>query len=143
MFRTLRLLPETLQSLTNALNRVAGLIQENTQHLQDGGGLADRMDALDLGRAKWEAELEALVIKAQGQYRSAANAEERARTMKKRSDAGSSEGDLASEEEVLLAYRALGLVPEGNGEVSTLEELPALPPGVVARRLALRAKYGV
>jgi len=42
-----------------------------------------RLEDLERSRAKWEAEMEALLIKADSTYKSAANAESRARTMVK------------------------------------------------------------
>lgn len=45
--------------------------------------LRERVEALELTRAKWQAEMEGLVLKAEGRYRAAAASETRERAQRK------------------------------------------------------------
>ncbi len=74
VLRAIRALPEAIGALT-------GAIHELVQAQSEAGPAADRLEELELSRAKWEAEVEALVLKADSSYKAAANAENRARTM--------------------------------------------------------------
>lgn len=108
--------------------------------------LRERLEALELKRATWEAEIEALVLKAKGQYDSARNAEERTKTMKKAYETDSEEGALEGEAEILEAYRKLGIVPVDNGaasEESEMREVRQIVGRVSGKAVAQRAKFGV
>jgi len=65
-----------LKALTRAVIDVGRIQQEQ-------GPARERLEALELSRAQWEAEMQGLVLKAEGQYRAAFNAEARERTIKK------------------------------------------------------------
>jgi len=103
--------------------------------------LKARIEELDLGNSKWQAECEATLMKATGQYNSARNAEERTKTMVNHE---SGEGSVASEEEVFQAYRALGLgVSPGNAEAGEAEGVQQMrePVEVNFKEQALRMKF--
>lgn len=65
------------------------------------GGSEERLEELERSRARWEAEVEAMILKAESTYKSAANAESRGRTMErhaqKLSDPFAEEGDEVQE----------------------------------------------
>jgi len=103
--------------------------------------LQARIEELDLGNAKWQAECEATLMKATGQYNSARNAEERTKTMVNHE---SGDGSVASEEEVFQAYRALGLgVSPGDAEAGQAEEVQQMREAVEVsfKEQALRMKF--
>jgi len=103
--------------------------------------LDKRLQDLELGHAKWQAECEATLMKAEGQFKAARNAEERTKTMVNHE---SGDGSVASEEEVFQAYRALGLgVSPGNAEASEAQEVQQMrePLEVDYKTQALRMKF--
>jgi len=123
-------LPEALRRLTCAVESLADLQREM------GPGEA-RLDDLERSRAKWEAEMEALLMKADSSYKSAANAESRARTMERRYEKDLD--PLAEDSEEIED----GL-PEPYARAGEVEELYPLHLGVETnnKTLALRAKWG-
>jgi len=73
--------------LIEALQKSTASVRELTTELREGRGgrdypeeLAGRLEGLELSRAKWEAEMEAELLKADSRYKAASNAESRART---------------------------------------------------------------
>jgi len=103
--------------------------------------MRERLEALELSNAKWQAECEATLMKAEGQFKAARNAEERTKTMVNHE---STEGGAASEEEIFAAYRALGLgVSPGNAEAGEAEEVLEMREDVEMdlKAQALRMKF--
>lgn len=91
----------------------------------------DRLDELEQSRSIFEAEMMALVMKAEGQYQAANNAESRTRTMKKSYEKLIDPFEIDSEE-----MQEAPVQPLGNDE----QPLPLeLPPNNKA--YALRAKW--
>ena len=149
---------EALQRLVSAIeavsNHLARLADMAAEAQVEGQGSSERIEALEASRAAWEADwkaervlfeaqIAAGVGKAESKFQSARNAEERARTMKA-SYATFEEGDLASEEDVLAAYRQLGFVPASDANGGVPGELPAVSAGVEVgnpKAPALRAKF--
>ncbi len=77
----IRMLPGTIQQLAGAVVKCS-LTLETLLEVQAQNGPADaRLEDLERTRARWEAEMEALVLKADSTLKSAANAESRSRTM--------------------------------------------------------------
>jgi hypothetical protein len=75
ILRDFRALVEAVQKLAAAPKPPA-----SEEKLDD---LHRRVDSIELQKAKWEAEVEAVLLKAEGKLSAANNAEARARTMKK------------------------------------------------------------
>lgn len=50
------------------------------------GGASERLEDLERSRARWEAEMEAMMLKADSTLKSASNAESRSRTMMKHAE---------------------------------------------------------
>ncbi len=77
----LRALPEGIHRLVVSLQVVAKVLQEAVDYARQNGPLEARLEELERSRAFWEATIEAELQKASSSYKSAANAESRARTM--------------------------------------------------------------
>jgi len=154
MFRWFRSLLEGINAIPIAILGVRDTALEAIQSLErpsewEGDAeINSRLDALEKSRALWEAEMEAMVLKAEGHKHSANNAEARARTTLKNAKKlgyDDDEGGLESEEELLQAYKEMGWVPGGNAEGSAPEPMLGLRShveGEPAKARALRAKYG-
>lgn len=111
-----------LVALTKAIQLVA------TQEAPDEGA-TDRIEALELSRAVWEAEMEGLVLKAKNQYKASAASESRARTQRRHDedifDDGPPEGPAPVEEPEVT------WVPPGNDLTSEGELLQTMRESVV------------
>lgn len=109
----------------------------------DQSDLLSRLDDLERSRALWEATMEAELLKAESQYKSARNAESRARTMAASDE--DNEGDLPSAEEIAAAYREAGIVPPGDasgGEGDGVQLVRTGVEGESAKASAVRFKFG-
>ena len=148
-----RALLEAIQAISGSLNSVRDSLLAWTMPRSDIEGDAEirsRLDALEKSRALWEAEMEAVLVKADSTYKGAANAESRARTMLKKAkslgfDDETDDGALDSEEELRQAYASLGLVPAADAGHSGPDGLQAVREGVEgepAKARAMRAKFG-
>jgi len=73
----------TIRGLRESVDRLTAAVQEIADSQSVSGLSEERLADLERTRALWEAEIEALVLKAEGSYKSASNAEARARTMEK------------------------------------------------------------
>lgn len=124
------------------LQELTGILAELLEVQKETGPALERLEELELSRAKWEAEMEAFILKADSSYRAASNAESRARTMVKRYekenfDLGDADGD---EEE------ARPRDTHSRNDVAGGEEEGMYPMHVgmeTAKSAALRAKWGV
>lgn len=76
MFKTLRALTDALHRLISCLNALAATQREQ-------GPAEDRLEDLERSRSQWEAEVEGMLLKAEGKLKAANNAENRERTMRK------------------------------------------------------------
>lgn len=129
MLRTFRRLAEGIEALDCTLR--AGV-----EALREAGPAIERLEALELGQARWEAEIEAVLLKAEGKLAAANNSEARTRTMKK------------SYEKLLDPFDEEGeageRLPPGNAEAGRPEEVQYMPMDlapVTGKAFALRAKF--
>lgn len=108
------------------------LVEQRT----DAGPFEERLEDLERTRARWEAEMEAILLKADSTLKSASNAESRSRTMMKHAEKLADPLDFESE--VVEAA-----VPEGYAPGGEEEELQPLPLDVALtpKEFALRAKF--
>jgi len=67
----------------DALERIASGLNGAVRSMQENAPSLERLQTLERDRTLWEADVEALLMKAQGKLQAAANAEARTRTMKK------------------------------------------------------------
>ncbi len=134
VFQTIKDLTSAIQSLTNAL--VDG---------DDGpraAALGERLDGLELSRAKWEAEMEALVMKAKGKFQASRNSEEREKTMRRFDEDLFDDGNenrVATEE----AGQG-GVLPDSDVQAGAEAGMYGMPVGLETsgKEIALRAKFG-
>lgn len=133
----IRRLPDQIQGLAHALKTVASSLGALVELQKENGPSDERLNQLELTRATWEAEIEALLLKAESTYKSASNAESRSRTMlrhaEKITDPFHEEGEDVP----------AGIPPEHVG-VSPSEAVPTLHQdlGVLSpKELALRMKF--
>lgn len=142
MRRLFRECLETLQELSVALGLVATMLQAQVEQMDDAGPLKERLEELELSRSKWEAEIEAELLRAGSKLKAANNAEARERSLKA-SYARLSEGDDEGGggiEEAAAAWQ-FQQANEGTGnEEGVLEVHPGL--GHNPKAAAVRAKYG-
>jgi len=134
IFQTVRDLTGAIQSLANAL--VDG---------DDGpraAVLGERLDSLELSRSLWEANMEALVLKATGKFQASRNAEERAKKMRDfDEDLFDDEPEDRVEAEI---QRPGGFLPDAYVQASEEAGVHGVPVGMEAdgKAFALRAKFG-
>jgi len=141
MFMTFRRRLAAAQGTEKALRDIADILHEVSGRVADRRELVDRIEELELSRAKWEAELEALVLKADSTLKSANNAEARTRTMKKSYESFADEG--LGDRETEIAQEVLQHIPDGNAAPRGAEPMPALHLDVAqnAKAGALRMKF--
>jgi len=118
------------QALTRFLESVPSLLQT------DGVELGKRVDELERKRAIWEGEVEGVLLKAQGERRTARAAEERQRQNAKGSD--SEDGDVDSME--ALAARYAALVHDGDAEAVEEEGVHLMPTTLAVTRASQKAR---
>lgn len=131
-----RRLPAVIDELASAVIMV-GRTLELAIELQAKNGIGlERLEDLERTRAKWEAEMEAQLLKADSTLKSASNAESRSRTMLKHAeklvDPFDDEGEDVEE-----------TLPLGNGQRVEAEEVLQVPLGLAPtnKAHALRAKW--
>ena len=134
----IRALPEAIRSLSSAASRIAIGVDNLIELQRETGNANDRLQELEVSRARWEAEIEASMLRADSTLKSAANAEARSRTMvrhaEKLVDPFSEEGDEVPE-----------TAPGGDDPRGEAEELLQVPVGMAPNNKAhaLRAKWMV
>jgi len=121
MFSTFRAIRDASQRCASSLSAIAGLLPQVLQARAETEDLVGRLEDLELSRAKWEAEMEAELLRSQSTLRSANNAESRARTMEKRYEEHSDSGDPDSDPQPEPVW-----VPPGDVAPSQEDELPPL-----------------
>lgn len=131
-----RSLPGAIRGLTTASEEVVEALKTCAELLDQNGPSDDRLQELELGRARWEAEMEARLMRADSTLKAASNAESRSRTMIRHAEKLVDPFDDESEdvEETL---------PVGNGQRVEEEEVLPVPLGLAPNNKAhaLRAKW--
>lgn len=145
---------ERHRASVEALQKIATCVEELSAQLLAGRGgrenseYMERLEGLELSRAKWEAEMEAALLRADGRYKAAAAAESRERTVRKayekiaaQVDGPGVEDGQVSEEEYDNAW--FNHLQSGNAEGSPTDGMLDVPMGVEAnaKTRALRAKF--
>jgi len=141
MFRHFRATREALEGIRAVLLQLVNSNVEAQVTAARFDALKERLEDLEISRAKWEAEIEAELLKAQGKYQAANNAEGRSRTTIRAYEKLLAEVGDAGEEQ-LEEDEWPDLVPEGNAQGGQAEELHGLHVGVEdAKAKRLRAKF--
>jgi len=142
MFRSVKELSESLGALIEVVERLSKTLADNLKVLEDGLPIRERVEALELSRATHQAEMEALVLKADSLKKVARNAEERTRTMVAKTNEADG-GDSDGEAELLEAVEAYRL-QNGDVEAGEAEGVPAVHRAVEvgSKEAAMMAKFG-
>ncbi len=123
MIRYFRGVLEALEGIRRSMSGIYDLLNVLAEQRPPDGNVDGRVAALELSRVQWEADLEGLVAKAEGQYRAASNADARARTHAKAAEIFESD-DGEGESDVVLAY--LQSLSGGDEEAGERSELPSV-----------------
>jgi len=135
MFQFIRKATDALNALAKAISGVEEVLLTHYKATLEGHDLAERVARIEIGRAKWEAEVEAHLLRADSVFKNARNAEERTRAMAAK-NAGA---DLFPEEGEDVEDPVLSDDAEGGPE----EGLYPLRLGMAAnnKATAMRAKF--
>ena len=121
------------RALPAAIHQLSVSVQELASQQRESGPSEERLDELERSRALWEADMEAEFRRADGKYKAAAAAEQRARKQNEKFDFGDDHGPEVP----------AGIPPEyaPPSEAEGLHEMrvDVAPPN--SKMLALRMKY--
>lgn len=123
MFKSIKAASASIQGLTDGVAGLCKLLETHLERTAASGSLADRLDALELSRATWEAEVEAELTRADTRFKSARNAEERARALGKKHE---TDADLFGDQ----GEAEPPAVPGGNVEISEAQGMQPLHLGM-------------
>jgi len=134
MFKSIRALTDAIQTMNVAI--LAALKAQEAK-----GPSEDRLADLEISRATWEAEMEGVLMKAEGKLKAANNAESRTRTMVKHYEKDAD--PFGEDSDAPEVQGTLDLPPEhvqfgGEEGVYPLQENLASHDG---KAIALRAKF--
>lgn len=141
IFRWFRRLVEGIEKIAGSLLAVANALDANLELQREIGPGLDRLEKLELSRAQFEAEMGALVLKAEGKFKAANNAEARERQLKKSYERLVDDFDPDGAEPEATAG---GPVLVNNAEPGEEERLHAMRLGVAPnnKASAIAAKWG-
>jgi len=129
MFSTIKALVGELHGINLRLKDLIELQREN-------GPADERLEALELSRSVWEAEIEGILLKADGHQKAARSAESRTRTMVRHYEELADPFDPDSPE-------VTAPVPDGYAPISEVERVQPMRLDVAPdyKTQALRAKF--
>jgi len=128
--------------LAEGVQSLAASLRDLAKSRREEGPASDRLDALELSRARFEAEMESYLLRAEGKLKAASNAEQRERHLKRTNEklldpfGADSEEELEEERTDVQVGDAPGSETEGVPPVRL--ELEA----VDGKALATRVKFG-
>ena len=134
MFRVFSRLLATIEALTDSVMALTGVQRQL-------GPALERLEALERSRIHFEADVEGMLLKADGKLKAASSAEQRERQLKKANDKAADSFDFDSEETAPLGAHVLeDDAPRG--------ETPGVPPVRLAlasnnKAHAVRTKWGL
>ena len=132
-----RSLPAVIRELSKALLTVGGILEVASEVQAENGPALERLEELERSRAHWEAQIEAVLLKADSTLKSASNAEARSRTMLRHAEKLSDPLDFEGEE-------LPAAVPEGDvprGEEERLQPVRVGVEEITAKEQRLRMKF--
>jgi len=139
MFRTFRTFVGAIESLAGSVRGLVIALAHDVEQRAEAGGALERLEALERTRSMWEAEMEALVLKAEGKLKASNNSEARARTMVRHYEKEFDPLDPDRDE-------VEDGIPAGYAPAGAEERLHAMPESVAVepkKALATRVKFGV
>jgi hypothetical protein len=139
MFQAFRELSEGVRGMVAALESLQAAQAEDIELRRSSGDMEERVSALELSRALWEADVEAEFKKAESSRQAAMNAESRTRTMKRSYEKYADPFDEDSEETVVANRDVIPKQYVQNGEEEGMQPVHM---GVESPKQAiLRAKF--
>jgi len=128
---------KTIRALVEALNRVNATLGQLVAAQAEAGPPLDRLEHLELSRVSWEAEVEGILLKAQGKEKAARSAEARTRTMRRFNEENF---DTVDEDSVEVTPA----IPQGYAPASEEEEVQPVRLGVAPtnKTVASKLKWG-
>jgi len=132
----IRRLPDVIQNLTAAVMRVVAKLDLLISLQEEQGTSEERLEELEVGRARWEAEMEAMLLKSDSTLKSASNAESRSRTMLRHAEKLSDTLDLEGED----VEETVSPVHAPRGEEEGLQPVH-LDVALSPKEIALRHKF--
>lgn len=142
VFRPIRRLVAALQGVRNELRGLVIAVLELTRAQQDLAPAKERLDNLELSRHQFEAQCEGLLLKAEGKFKAANNAEARERANRK-----SYEHLVDPLDEIGIEPETAGRHPDSGNDAAPSEEerVSAMRLGVAVsgKALAQKRKFGV
>jgi len=141
MFSRIKQLAASSQEAVQALLHISALLSSVLERWQEDGDLGGRLEELERSRALWEAEVDALIMRAESTLKAAKNAEMRSKTMAKTYESFfDTVGENGIEALQAAAWRA---VPDADGAPGDEEELQSVPLGLEGGKAhATRIKFG-
>lgn len=127
------------RALVAAVRELVDVLEVTAGSQRELGPAISRVEALELHRAHFEAEMQGMLLKADGKLKAAANAEARERQLKKSYERDVDPLDPDSEQ-------GSERIPAGDAAAGEAERVPPLRLDVAplnGKALALRAKFGV
>ncbi len=135
-----------LRALVSTMGSIQELLALHVEHSHQGQELTERVALIEVGYARWTAEAEATLLKADAVFKNARNAEERTRDMAKKAAADESDPErVEGEAEIIEAYRAAGWVQASDVDGGEPEGVQPVPEGVApnsGKQAALNVKFG-
>ncbi len=142
MFRTFRRFVEAIEHIAGHLQALVVAQLEIVRAQQELGPATDRLNRLELERHQFEAQIEGLLLRAEGKLKAANNAEARERQLKKSYerlvDPFPEDGQPESPEGVAVLSD-----DAQTGEAQRLHAMRLDVAPVNSKTLAQRAKFGV
>jgi len=141
IFQEIRALREAAEKAAFTAGKLTGAVLTLVELHKLRGPDEARLEDLERTRAHWEAEMEAMMLKADSTHRSAQNAESRARTMQKNYERHFDPFDPDSAED---EAEAPGAVRADNGEIGPTQEMYDVSVDLErnTKAHAVRAKWG-
>jgi len=126
-----------IRALPGVIRHLTAAIQAITEVHRSTAPANERLEELERSRTLWEAEMEALLVKADSTYKSASNAESRARTMERRNEKLAD--PFAEDGEALEEAAPRGYEP--TSEEERMLDLPLALARPLGKTNALRSKF--
>lgn len=86
MFAILRDFRRLLDALVQAINVLKAVVEDQTEVMRDAGPATDRLEALELSRHQFEAEVQGALLEAKGKLKASLSSEARERHMRKQNE---------------------------------------------------------
>lgn len=143
MFESFRRLADAVEALQGEARDIRIALEEQAENTLQSTELASRLSAIEVGYARWTAEADAVMLKADALFKNARNSEERARDAQKKSAARAETGvedeaDMRRAYEEMYGDRSSDIQPD-DVEPGEWTNVPGRP--TTQKNNRLRAKF--